>query len=159
MAYRRLMFCMCLALAGLGLLPGMLRATDVQAGTIYFSAQEGVALGGYDPVSFFAPDGPARGEIGHALMWKGVVWLFHSQDNLARFEANPRAYAPSYGGYCAYAMARGKVSKGDPGSWLVVDGRLYLFRTPRAEQLWLEHHEDMIAAATSHWPDIMRAQE
>lgn len=63
--------------------------TAAEAGTLYISVEDGVAIGGYDPVSFFVSNAPQEGHADHALMWKGAVWLFVSAENRLRFEANP----------------------------------------------------------------------
>jgi len=43
-----------------------------------------------------------------------IVWKFTSRKNLERFLADPEAYAPQYGGYCAYAMAEGETASTEP---------------------------------------------
>lgn len=35
------------------------------------------------------------------------------------FEANPEAYAPQYGGYCAYAVSKGDTATTDPEAWTI----------------------------------------
>lgn len=130
--------------------------TAAEAGTLYISVEDGVAIGGYDPVSFFVANAPQEGHSDHALMWKGAVWLFVSAENRLRFEANPRAYAPRFGGHCAYGIARGHVASGNPLQWQIVDGRLYLFHSPRAESRWDEARGALIHEAAEHWPQIMR---
>jgi len=135
----------------------MVPATQAAAGTLYIAVEDGIAIGGYDPVSFHLADAPLKGHSDHALMWKGAVWLFHSAENQSRFEANPRAYAPRFGGHCAYGMARGRVFDGNPLTWEIVDGRLYLFHTPRVEALWLAEPDGMIRAARAAWPGVLQA--
>lgn len=133
----------------------LLPSTEAKAQTVYVAVQDGLAIGGYDPVSFHVAHEPMKGHEDHALMWKGAVWLFHSAQNQSRFEANPRAFAPRFGGHCAYGLARGKVFEGDPDTWEIVDGQLYLFRTPRGRSLWLEDQNQMIEAAHAEWPDAL----
>ncbi|WOI33550.1 YHS domain-containing (seleno)protein [Tritonibacter scottomollicae] len=130
-------------------------ASRAQADTIYISMQDGIAIGGYDPVSFHTADQPKKGAQDHALMWKGAVWLFHTAHNQSRFEANPRAYAPKFGGHCAYGIARGRVFDGNPMTWEIVDGHLYLFHTPRVEALWMAERTHMIQTAHQAWPDVL----
>ncbi len=144
------------ALMAVALVLGCVR--QARAGTVYFSVQDGVAIRGYDPVSFFVAETPARGHRAHAVMWKGAVWLFQSAENQSRFESNPRAFAPRFGGHCAYGMARGRMSEGDPLAWEIVDGRLFLFHNQTVETLWHESPERMIEAARAVWPAILRAE-
>lgn len=118
--------------------------------------EEGLALGGYDAVSFHSDAGPVAGRAAHALMWKGALWRFESLANLKAFEANPRKYEPRFGGYCAYAMAKGRLSEGSPLTWKIEDGQLYFFHTERAEELWEGDQADMIQSATAAWPGVLR---
>ncbi len=128
------------------------------AGPHYFSTEDGIALSGYDPVSFFVAEAPEHGHRSHAVMWKGAVWLFGSAENRLRFESNPRAYAPRFGGHCAYGMARGRIYDGSPLSWEIVDGHLFLFNNPGVEALWLQEQEAMIHSARAVWPEILHAE-
>ncbi|KIC13633.1 twin-arginine translocation pathway signal protein [Leisingera sp. ANG-Vp] len=132
-------------------LPGLPRAE-----TAVFSSRGGVAIGGYDPVAFFVDGVAEQGRRTHAVMWKGVVWRFASARNQARFEANPRAYAPAFGGYCAYAMSQGQLHDGNPQIWAIVDGELFLLNNRRVHRLWQADTVQMIADARPHWPVILR---
>jgi hypothetical protein len=89
----------------------------------------GVALDGFDPVSYFLGDGPKPGLPEYELVWSGVAWRFASAANREAFRSDPEAYAPRFGGYDAEAVARGLTVRANP--WLSVvraDG-LYLFRS------------------------------
>ncbi|KIC13769.1 twin-arginine translocation pathway signal protein [Leisingera sp. ANG1] len=128
----------------------------VRAEPAVFSSRSGVAIGGYDAVAFFERGAAEQGRRSHAVMWKGVVWRFASSRNQALFEANPRAYAPAFGGYCAYAMSRGQLHEGNPQLWAIVDGDLYLLNNRRVLVLWQADTAQMIAAGHIHWPAILR---
>lgn len=132
-------------------LPGPARADAAM-----FSSRSGVAIGGYDPVAFFVHGAAERGRRGHAVMWKGVVWRFASASNQARFEANPRAYAPAFGGYCAFAMSQGVLADGNPQLWAIVDGELFLLNNPEAQGVWVTRRGELITQARLHWPVILR---
>ncbi len=62
------------------------------------SATEGIAIGGYDPVGYFTEGRPVAGSTEFTLRWNGATWRFASAESRARFEANPAAYAPAFGG-------------------------------------------------------------
>ncbi len=132
-------------------LPGLARADAAMV-----SARGGVAIGGYDPVAFFEHGAAEPGRRGNAVMWKGAVWRFASARNQARFEANPRAYAPAFGGYCAYAMSQGRLLDGNPQLWAIVDGELFLLNNPEARGIWSASRGEMIARARQYWPVILR---
>lgn len=123
--------------------------------TIY-SAQEGLALDGYDVVAFFKGEGAVSGSQEFSLMWKGVVWRFASKGNQAQFEANPRAYAPIFGGYCAYAMSQGYLAPGDPHMWQIDDGQLFLLNNPAVQTIWQEQNQKLLQAAQGNWPAVLR---
>ncbi|MEX0301613.1 MAG: YHS domain-containing (seleno)protein [Leisingera sp.] len=127
-----------------------------RADTAVFSSRGGVAIGGYDPVAFFVDGVAEEGRRTYAVMWKGVVWRFASAGNQARFEANPRAYAPAFGGYCAYAMSQGLMHDGNPQIWAIVDGELFLLNNHRVHRLWQADTVQMIADGHTHWPVILR---
>lgn len=87
---------------------------------------DGVALMGYDAVAYFR-DQAAQPGAGHiALRWRGLLWHFASIENRAAFEADPRAFAPQFGGNCPVALMRGEIVPGDPRNWMIREGKLYL---------------------------------
>ncbi len=95
-----------------------------------YNLEEGLALQGYDPVSYFAEGGgvPTLGGSAHTLRYDGVVYRFVSEANRELFVESPGAYEPSYGGWCAWAMARGASKvKPDPTNFTIENGRLRLF--------------------------------
>jgi YHS domain-containing protein len=92
-----------------------------------------VAVSGYDTVSYFDGDGvPVKGDAAFAVEHDGAVYHFSNAANAARFAANPEAFAPQYGGHCAWAMSRGYLAPGDPLAYAVVDGKLYLNFIPKS---------------------------
>lgn len=114
-------------------------------------AVHGAAIDGYDVVAYFHAGEPTRGTAKHHVKWRGAVWYFVSARNRETFESNPRAYAPQYGGYCAYAMVNGHKSKIDPFAWKIVDGQLYLMHGPQQLQLWQGDVEAHVTQADLHW--------
>jgi hypothetical protein len=91
---------------------------------------DGVAMMGYDAVAYFhqAKAVPGAGNI--SLRWRGLLWHFASVENRAAFEADPRAYAPQFGGLCPLALRRGDIVAGDPRNWIIHAGKLYLSSSP-----------------------------
>jgi len=62
-------------------------------------AQDGLALGGVDPVAYFTVGAPVAGDRAYGLMWRGAMWRFVSAANRDRFEMDPVGHAPRYGCY------------------------------------------------------------
>ena len=121
-------------------------------------ATDGVAIGGADPVAYFGlgeDDDPVIGSAEFATEWNGATWHFASADNRDTFIADPEAYAPAYGGYCAFAAARGYVAETIPEAWSVVDGRLFLNFNRRIRRRWLREIPDAIVTADGNWPALL----
>lgn len=70
---------------------------------------QGIILQGYDAVSF-RKGGALKGDPMFQSKYHGAVYLFASAENKAAFDANPAAYEPEYGGYCAYGVSVGKLA-------------------------------------------------
>jgi YHS domain-containing protein len=124
------------------------------ADTPVFS-RAGAAINGYDPVAYFTEGAPVKGDAAFITMWNGADWRFSSAANQAAFEADPGAYAPQYGGYCAYAVANGYTARTDPDAWSVVDGKLYLNYSRRVRGLWLQDVPGHVASADANWPGVL----
>ncbi|WP_234900775.1 YHS domain-containing (seleno)protein [Ruegeria lacuscaerulensis] len=120
-----------------------------------FYKTDGAAMAGYDAVSYFNGDAPVRGRPEYSVVWKGAEWHFATPENRDAFEMNPRAYAPQFGGYCAYAMAQGELVSTDPNLWQVIDGRLYLTHSPAIERMWEQDTSGFIRMAEANWPVIL----
>lgn len=115
----------------------------------------GVAINGTDPVAYFTDGEPVAGDLSHQLDWYGATWVFASAENRDRFEADPKAYAPRFGGYCALAAAKGALASTVPEAWTIYEDRLYLNNTLRAREIWLQDIPGNIAAAEANWPAIL----
>ncbi|MGE5276657.1 MAG: YHS domain-containing (seleno)protein [Acidobacteriota bacterium] len=123
---------------------------------------EGIAVSGYDPVSYFPEGGgkPRKGLIGISLTRDGATYRFATKENLALFEKEPARYLPAYGGWCAWAA--GELAKRvdvDPESFEVRDGRLFLFyRDPGLDTraLWLRKPAELVSRADANWPALSR---
>ncbi|NUB45404.1 YHS domain protein [Fertoebacter nigrum] len=131
----------------LACLPGLAAAQSV------FTA-DGAAIRGYDPVAYFTEGRPVQGDPGMALQWGGARWQFATEANRALFEGNPAAYAPQFGGYCAWAVSRGYTAPIDPEAWKVVDGKLYLNYSKGVQRQWEADVPGNIAKAEANWPRL-----
>jgi YHS domain-containing protein len=116
--------------------------------------QQGFALKGFDPVSYFADGRPAAGNAAISYRWRGAIWLFSTEEHRTAFIADPARYAPQFGGYCAFAVSRGTTADGDPLQWAVVDDKLYVNTNAFAMELWDKDRPGNIRAGNSNWPLI-----
>lgn len=115
------------------LLPSLvaLFAISAEAATSNIN-KAGIALEGYDPVSYFqqaaTKQGPVKGDAKIQAQHDGATYQFSNDTNKQEFLKNPGKYTPAFGGWCAYAVAEKKEKvEVDPKSFLVQDGRLLLF--------------------------------
>lgn len=122
---------------------------------IYTGFLSGVAVGGYDPVAYFSEKRPVKGSSTFELKHKGVTWRFASRGNLEKFRANPAAFAPKYGGYCAWAVSQGYTAQGDPQYWRIVDGKLYLNYDATVQKRWEKDIPGFIRKAEANWPKVL----
>ncbi len=120
----------------------------------WFTA-DGLAVRGYDPVAYFTMAKPVQGLAEHQLDWDGATWRFSSAENMAMFEASPLAYAPQYGGYCAYAVSKGYTAKIEVDAWTVYEDKLYLNFSKVVRGLWSRDIPGNIAAADANWPGVL----
>ena len=114
-----------------------------------------VAIEGYDPVAYFEDGEPKEGSAEHEHVWKHATWRFTSAEHRDAFVAEPEKYAPQYGGYCAYAVAKDRLAKGDPEVWVIRDGKLYLNYDVEIKQRWLADVERYVEQADEHWPGVL----
>jgi YHS domain-containing protein len=123
---------------------------------VYTNFASDLAVGGYDPVAYFKAGKPMEGSKSFVHDYKGAKWRFASAENLAAFKANPDAYGPQYGGYCAWAAAQGYTAKGDPKNWKVVNGKLYLNYNGDIQAKWEKDVPGFIVKADANWPAILK---
>ncbi len=114
--------------------------------------ENGVALRGFDPMSYFNGK-PQPGDSSLKFSYEGATYYFANRDNLNKFKANPAQYAPRFGGFCAQAVAKEKKVDSDPLSYKIVDG--YLFLTAKnAYKDWVVNVDGYVKQAYVRWPDI-----
>lgn len=116
---------------------------------------EGVAIKGYDPVSYFAEKKPVKGIPEFEYVWRGARWRFASAAHREVFCQDPEKYAPRYGGYCAYAVSQGKIADIDPEAWAIFEGKLYLNLNKDVQKLWEKDMQNYIRMADKNWPRIV----
>ena len=115
---------------------------------------DGVAIRGYDPVSYFSDGAPVPGSDAFTFEWKNATWKFATAENMAIFKSDPEKYAPQFGGYCAYGVADDHKASTSPDAWTIVDGKLYLNYNKDVQTLWKSKQDGFINAANEKWPEV-----
>lgn len=114
----------------------------------------GVAVQGYDVVSYRTDAGPQLGSDQFTATFDGATYRFASEANLDTFNSNPARYVPAYGGFCAYGVAKGKKFEIDPTAYSVVDDVLYLNFNKSIQKKWNRKQAKYIDQAEDNWTDI-----
>ncbi len=133
-----------------------LAPTLAKAATGFDIHLKNAALGGYDAVAYFAEKAAKPGDPSIKLNWNGVDWYFTSAENMKLFAASPEKYAPQYGGYCAFAAAKGAVAPGDPEAWTIFKDKLYVNLSPAIREQWSQDIPGYIVQADKNWPNLSK---
>ena len=114
----------------------------------------GLAVRGFDVVAYFTQGQPTVGRAEFSTVYKDATYRFASQEHLDAFAADPAAYTPQYGGYCAFGVSVGAKFDGDPQLWKIVDGKLYLNLNENIQKTWLKDIPGNIKKADRKWTKI-----
>lgn len=129
----------------------------------YNIARSGLALDGYDPVSYFKTGKAVEGKKDVVASRNGVTYRFVSNQNKEAFLAQPEKFEPQYGGWCAYAMgAKGEKVEVDPETFKIMDGKLYLFYNKffnNTLESWNKDESRLKANADNNWSKIIQQKD
>ena len=138
-----------------GLALPQLSAPAAAKDPVYTSTFSSLAVRGYDPVAYFNQGKPVEGSSDHEFDWNGATWRFVNAANLESFRKDPEAYAPQYGGYCAWAVPQGYTASTDPTAWRIVDGKLYLNYSHNVQRRWEQDIAGNIVKGDANWPKVL----
>ena len=121
-------------------------------------SKSGLAIDGYDPVSYVKTNKAIKGKKEFAVEYQGAVYYFSSVENKETFTKSPAAYEPQYGGWCAYAMGEsGEKVEIDPETFKIVNGKLYLFYNKRFNNTlksWNKNEPVLKGKADANWSKL-----
>lgn len=124
--------------------------------TIVTDPLSGVAIEGYDPVTYFIEETPRIGKPDFEYSWNGVSWYFVSAGNRDAFALAPETYAPQFGGHCATSLSRGYLSDGKPLLYAIEALKLYFFYSTANRDAFLLSRSGTIAKAESNWANLSK---
>ena len=113
-------------------------------------------LFGADVVAYFTEGSYVQGTSEYASEFEGVDFHFASAENKAQFDADPAAYIPQYGGYCANGISFAIPWGGNAEDFLLRDGRLYIFGGELSKKAFLLDINGNIALADKYWQEEVR---
>lgn len=123
-----------------------------------FNLQNNLAVQGYDVVSYFNENKAVKGSPANAVLYQGTKYQFATVANKEAFKKNPAKYEPQYGGWCAYAMgASGEKVEIDPGTFKIIEGKLYLFYNRLFNNTlpkWNKDEPNLRLKADANWKKI-----
>jgi len=133
---------------------------NAKARQTLFNLDNGVALKGYDPVSYQKLGKAIKGRKEISAIVEGATYYFSSEEDKKTFMAAPGSYEPAYGGWCAYAMGEtGEKVDIDPETFKVEKGRLFVFYNRFFNNTlpkWNKDEERLRAQADQHWMKIFK---
>lgn len=132
----------------------LLYSVHVYAGE--FFERNNLAIDGYDPVAYFTEMKPVKGSAEFRSDFQGSTFQFASAVHRDAFAADPAKYAPQYGGYCAYGMAKGYKATIDPAAFTVVGDKLYLNYSETVRSKWLSDIPGYVRKADATWPEVRK---
>ena len=111
----------------------------------------GLAIDGNDPVAYFKQNAAVKGDPAITTSHDGAIYRFASTENRDAFVADPEAYLPQYGGYCAFGMASGYQAPVEVDKFTIVDGKLYLNYNGSVQSQWRKDIAGYNAQADTNW--------
>ena len=117
-----------------------------------------IALAGHDPVSYFVRGRPEKGSREFWYAFDDAVYLFSGAKHRALFAADPERYAPQYHGYCTMKVSERERAEADPDAWVIVEGKLYVFRSKKGLARFNENRAEILGKADAAWQTLRAAR-
>ena len=120
-----------------------------------YNLESNLGLKGYDPVSYFEEHGATakKGSADITTTYGGVTYRFSSTETRDIFLGNPTKYEPTYGGWCAWAMANEAYADIDPVIYTQHGNRMHFFISRGAKARFDQRLEDRESDADDYWSD------
>jgi len=138
--------------AGFSLAAALLAGCGGVASVISEGDDANLMLRGNDAVAYFTTGRAQRGRTDLKTDHRGLTYRFASEENRRQFITNPERYAPQFGGFSAHAMTSAIPSAADADTFKIIDGKLYLFASPR-ERLYFEMDQERNLKRAWHYWD------
>ena len=110
-------------------------------------------LFGHDMVSYFTEGTHKMGSPAIKSVYKEVTFRFSKPEHKALFDAAPEKYIPQFGGYCANGMGYGIPWGGDADTWIIREGKLYIFGGKESKDAYMLDVPKNQALAAQYWKD------
>ncbi len=161
---RRWLVVFTLALAALGLAGcGAMQAQNPSGSlkpvnAVAMAPDARVMLAGADVVAYFTEGRHRQGSPGLRSEYEGVVFHFASAEHKAMFDAEPTRYLPQFGGYCTNGIVYGIPWGGDADTWLMIEGKLYIFGGQASKDAFELDVPGNLALAETYWREEIQGR-
>jgi YHS domain-containing protein len=125
---------------------------------VVINVKDGLAMEGYDPVSYFTDPTPTKGSETYTARHQGGTFRFTSAAHRDRFVKEPARYAPQFGGYCGYGASAGHLAPVDPLAYTIMNGRLILQNSKSVLKMWQKEPEARLKLADQNWPGLVEKE-
>jgi YHS domain-containing protein len=113
-----------------------------------------VMLKGADVVAYWLPGGGFKqGNPAIKSTHENITFYFASAENKALFDKEPTKYLPQYGGYCANGIVYSIPWGGDADSFVMIDGKLYMFGGRGSRDAFMLDTKKNIGFADKYWAE------
>ena len=114
-------------------------------------ADSDLMLKGHDPVAYFTIGKHTLGSPEIKAIYEGTTYRFVNEQHKALFSADPIKYVPQFGGYCSNGVVYGMAFGGDPDTWQIIDGKLYMFGGAGSRKYFLMDEKRNLELAHQYW--------
>jgi len=139
------------------------KAPDVQAEkqSDRSDSEEAQNLGadGFDLISYFEGGRALKGSPEFSLIYEGAKWYFSSKENREHFKKNTAKYLPQFSEYCPYSLADGKMIKGKPTYYKIIDGKLYFFYNKEYADTFEKDSKVLLKRARKNWEKMNKKEK
>jgi YHS domain-containing protein len=114
-------------------------------------ADSELMLKGHDPVAYFTMAKHTPGSPDIKATFEGTTYRFVNEQHKAMFTKEPIKYIPQFGGYCSNGVVYGMAFGGDPDTWQIIDGKLYIFGGAGSRKYFLMDEKKNLELANQYW--------
>lgn len=132
---------------------GVLLAACQTVNTTSDGADSNLMLKGHDPVAYFTQGRHVPGSPAIKTDHDGVTYRFASAEHRDLFVKEPARYVPQFGGFCSNGIAYAIPWGGDPDTWKIIDGRLYIFGGQSSKNYFLMDEKRNLDLAHRYWKE------
>jgi YHS domain-containing protein len=124
--------------------------------TISDGGDSKLMLKGHDPVAYFTIGKHTPGRADIKAEHGGVTYRFASAESRDLFVRDPKKYEPQYHGFCANGIVYAVPAGGDPDTWEIINGKLYVFGGPNSKKYFMSERDKNVALADGYWSNEMK---